>query len=141
MLRMRRLDTNWAASRSDRLSSGVIVLALLCAFSFGAIVKAATADPSYHTNCIGHGFIEGGAPNDGSFFSRVDDGCNSTYRECSIYSYGTYRGGTTAVLSSGICSAWSRSFGEYTECAGAAYTSASGVFSAHFHYPQSRCWS
>jgi hypothetical protein len=116
------------------------MLALLCAFSFGAIVRVATADSSYHVTCVGHGFVEGGSPSDGSFFSRVDDGCNSNYRECAVYSYGTWRGGTTTVLNT-LCSAWSRSFGEYTECAGAAYTYDQGVFSAHFHYPQSRCWS
>jgi hypothetical protein len=119
----------------------VILLALLCAFSFGAIVRVATADSSYHSTCgVGHGFVEGGSPTDGSFFARVDEGCGSNYRECSIYSYGVWRG-TTATLGATLCSAWSRSFGDYTECAGAAYSYDPPAFSSHFHYPQSRCWS
>ncbi|WP_445148569.1 hypothetical protein [Baekduia sp. Peel2402] len=116
----------------------MIMLALLCAFSFGAIVRVATADPSYHTNCVGHGFLEGADYTDGSFFARVDDGCNSGYHECAIYSYGVWRGGT-ATGPAGICNAWSRNYGNYTECAGSAYTYASGLFSGHFHYAPNRC--
>jgi hypothetical protein len=125
-------------TRSDRLSFGVLLLALLCAFSFGAIVRAAMADPSYHVNCVGHGFIEGGSQTDGSFFSRVDDGCNSPNRTCGIYSYNAYRGSATAY-GNAICQAWSRTFGDYTECAGTAYTYSANVFSAHFHYAPNRC--
>jgi len=135
---MSRNGSNWAATRSDRLSFGVILLALICAFSFGAIVRVATADPSYHTNCVGHGFLEGADYTDGSFFARVDDGCSSDYHECAIYSYGVWRGGT-ATGPSGICNAWSRNYGNYTECAGSAYTYARYVFSAHFHYAPNKC--
>jgi hypothetical protein len=125
-------------TRNDRLPFGVLVLALLCAFSFGVIVRVATADSSYHVTCVGHGFIEGGSQTDGSFFSRVDDGCGSTYRICGIYSYNTWRGDQDAHGNT-ICNAWSRDFGNYTECAGSAYTYDQGVFSAHFHYAPNRC--
>lgn len=114
------------------------MLALLCAFSFGAIVRVATADPSYHTNCVGHGFLEGADMNDGSFFSRVDDGCGSDFHECSIYSYGVLRGTQTSGGSS-LCNGWSRAFGNYTECAGSAYTYARYVFNPHFHYAPNKC--
>lgn len=126
-------------TRNDRLSFGVLVLALLCAFSFGAIVRVATADPSYHVTCVAHGFLGGDYPTDGSFFSRVDDGCSAPYRDCGIYSYGVYRGDQW-VGPGTLCSAWSRSFGDYTECAGSAYTYDQGVFSAHFHYAPNRCF-
>ena len=78
-------------TKSDGLSRGIVLLVLLCAFSFGAIVKVALAD-SYHVTCVGHGFVEGGSQTDGSFFSRVDAGCGSTYRTCAIYSYNTTAG-------------------------------------------------
>ena len=65
---------------------GIVLLALLCAFSFGAIVKVALAD-SYHTTCVGHGFVAGGSQTDGSFFARVEPGCSANYRTCAIYSY------------------------------------------------------
>jgi hypothetical protein len=126
-------------SKSNGLSFGVLLLALLCAFSFGAIVRVATADVSYHVNCVGHGFVGGDAPNDGSFFARVDGGCGSPYRECAIYSYGVWRGGQSASATT-ICNSWSRTWGEYTECAGSAYAYSQGVFSAHFHYAPNRCF-
>lgn len=138
MLRMTRNGSTWVGKRSDQLSFGVILLALVCAFSFGAIVKVATADPSYHVNCVGHGFIEGDSQTDGSFFARVDDGCGSDYHECSIYSYGVFRGGT-ATGANGICSAWSRWYGNYTECAGSAVVYARYVFSSHPHYAPNKC--
>lgn len=139
MLRMRKETSISLGSGSDGLSFGVLLLALLCAFSFGAIVRVATADTSYHVTCVGHGFIGGDYPTDGSFFSRVDDGCNSNSRTCAIYSYNNYRGGETAYLGA-ICSAWSMAFGIYTECAGSAFTSDPGVFSAHQHYAPNRCF-
>jgi hypothetical protein len=43
-------------TESNRLSFGLVLLALLCAFSFGAIVKVATAD-SYHVTCVAHGIV------------------------------------------------------------------------------------
>jgi hypothetical protein len=127
----------WVTTKSDGLSRGIVLLALLCAFSFGAIVKVALAD-SYHVTCVGHGFVEGGSQTDGSFFARVDAGCGSSSRTCSIYSYNTLRGGQTALLST-TCNAWSRDFGDYTECAGSAETYDPGVFSDHFHYAPNWC--
>ncbi len=126
--------------RSDRPSFGVLLLALLCAFSFGAIVRVATAGTSYHQTCVWHGFLDGASPSDGSWFARVEGGCNPGTRDCAIYSYGVWRGSSTA-WSGSLCNAWSRSFGDYTECAGSARLSADGVFSTHYHYPEpeNRC--
>jgi hypothetical protein len=125
-------------TESNGLSTGLVVLALICAFSFGAIVRAATAD-SYHVTCVAHGFVEGGSQTDGSYFSRVDPGCGSTVRGCDIYSYNTYRGGQTAYGAGTTCNVWSREFGDYTECAGAAYLYDPAAFSSHFHYAPNRC--
>jgi hypothetical protein len=124
-------------TKSDGLSRGIVLLALLCAFSFGAIVKAALAD-SYHVTCVGHGFVEGGSQTDGSFFSRVDAGCGSSYRTCAIYSYNTIRGSSTAY-DSGTCNSWSLDFGNYTECAGSARVYDAGVFSDHTHNAPNWC--
>jgi hypothetical protein len=122
---------------SNRLPFGLVVLALVCAFSFGAIIKVATAS-SYHVTCVAHGFVEGGSQTDGSYFARVDSGCGSTWRTCAIYSYNSYRGAQIAY-NSGVCNAWSRDFGDYTECAGSADVYDPGVFSDHFHYAPNWC--
>jgi hypothetical protein len=124
-------------TKSDGISRGIVLLALLCAFSFGAIVKVALAD-SYHVTCVAHGFVEGGSQTDGSFFGRVDNGCGSSYRSCSIYSFNTFRGGQTAY-GAAICNTWSRDFGDYTECAGSVAVYDQGVFSAHAHYAPNWC--
>jgi hypothetical protein len=127
----------WMTMKSDGLSRGIVLLALLCAFSFGAIVKAALAS-SYHVTCVGHGFVEGGNQTDGSFFSRVDPGCGATYRTCAIYSYNVFRGSET-TWDSTTCNAWSLDFGSYTECAGSAQVYDAGVFSDHTHYAPNWC--
>lgn len=124
-------------TKSDGLSRGIVLLALLCAFSFGAIVKVALAD-SYHVTCVGHGFIEGGSQTDGSFFGRVDSGCGSSVRYCDIYSYNTVRGMQTSYGTT-LCNVWSRDFGDYTECAGSVYVGDPGVFSDHYHYAPNWC--
>src|SRR4051812_43058007 len=62
------------------LSRGVLLLALLCAASFGAIVRVALAVDNYHVTCVEHGFYGGASTTDGSFFSRVDSGCSTTYK-------------------------------------------------------------
>ncbi|MCW2993924.1 MAG: hypothetical protein JWQ18_1419 [Conexibacter sp.] len=124
-------------TKSDGFSRGIVLLALLCAFSFGAIVKVALAD-SYHVTCVAHGFVGGDSPTDGSFFARIDNGCGSTYRTCSIYSYNTYRGGQTAY-GAAICNAWSEDFGGYTECAGSVHVYDQGVFSDHTHTAPNWC--
>ena len=124
-------------TNSDRLSFGLVVLALICAFSFGAIVKVATG-ASYHVACVAHGYVEGGSQTDGSYFARVDPGCGSTWRTCAIYNYNTYRGAQIAY-DSGTCNAWSRDFGNFTECAGSADVYDPGVFSDHFHYAPNWC--
>jgi hypothetical protein len=120
------------------LPVGVVLLALLCAVAFGAMVHVAFA-VSYHTTCVGHGFEPGGSQTDGSFFSRVDNGCSSTWRECAIYSGGSYVGSQVAADSYSVCSAWSRDFGNFTECASTAHTNNPGVFSDHVHTAPNWC--
>jgi hypothetical protein len=117
---------------------GVFLLALLAAFSFGAIVRTAFA-VDYHTTCVGHGFVSGSDPSDGSFFSRVETGCSSTYRTCDIYTGGVWQGGQTTPNSNTTCNAWSRDFGSLSECNSTAHVYNQGVFSAHVHTPNNYC--
>jgi hypothetical protein len=120
------------------ISRGVLLLALLCAISFGAILTVAHAT-AYHVTCVGHGFEPGGSATDGSFFSRVDPGCSSTYRVCGLYSNGSFDGSQAAFDGSSICSAWSRDFGNFSECNSTAHVSDPGVFSDHTHLPDNYC--
>ncbi len=94
-------------------------------------VARATA---YHTTCVPHGFYEGGSPNDGSWFARVNAGCSSTARYCYIYANGVQQGGQGAFDLGTMCNTWSRDFsGSLNECTGAAGTNDPGVFSFHLH--------
>lgn len=114
----------------------LILLALSCAFSFGAIVKYAFA-VDYHVTCVGHGFVSGSNPTDGSFFSRVESGCGSANRFCYIYVSGTFVGGLgTGALA---CNAWSRDYGNYTECHATSHTELVGQFPEHTHKPVNWC--
>jgi hypothetical protein len=114
------------------------VLAVLAAFAFGALVHVAAAD-HYHTNCVGHGFVHGSSTTDGSFFSRVETGCSSTYRRCSIYSGGVWRGEEITPNTGTTCNAWSNSFGSYSECGSYANVYDQDVFSAHNHLAHNWC--
>ncbi len=102
------------------------------------MVHIARADNT-HVTCVLHGFVSGGSQTDGSFFARVYPGCGSSYRQCSIYSYSTLRGYDTIYDTTSTCSSWSLSFGNYTECAGAAGTDDPGVFSSHSHAAPNQC--
>ena len=129
------------SSRSDstkRRSTPLLVLALVCSFSFGAIVRVAVAD-HYHTACVGHGFVHGNYTTDGSFYGRVESGCGSTLRTCHLYTWGSYIGGQTVTGSTATCNAWSRSFGDFTECASTAHVESYGVFSNHVHKAHNWC--
>jgi hypothetical protein len=118
---------------------GVLVLAALCAFSFGYLVKVATADP-YHTTCVGHGITQGGSLTDGSFFSRIEAGCSATYRYCGVgVSPLGVIGSQEAYGSVATCNAWSRDFGDYTECHGYADVYNQGIFSEHNHVAANWC--
>ena len=120
------------------LPVGVVLLALLCAISFGAMVRVAFG-ASYHVTCVGHGFEEGGSQTDGSFFSRIEAGCSSSYRVCGIYSGGVFEGSQSVFDTTTTCSAWSRDFGNFTECASTAHTNNPGVFSDHVHTAPNWC--
>lgn len=114
------------------------LLASVCAFSFGAVVTVAYASSHYHVSCVGNGFVHGDSTTDGSFFSRVESGCSSATRSCTLFVSGSYIG---QILTSGssTCNLWSRTYGNYSECAGMARVRFDGVFSEHDHYANNRC--
>lgn len=120
-----------------RLSRDLLLLCVFCAFSFGAIVHVALAT-SYHTTCVGHGFVSGSSQTDGSFFSRVEVGCGSTYRRCQIYTGGTHMA-TEVAYDSTTCNLWSNSIGSLSECNSSAHVYNQGVFSDHFHLAPNWC--
>jgi hypothetical protein len=117
-------------------SFGVLLLALLCAASFGAIVRVAVAGDNFHapTCGIGHGFVSGSSATDGSFFSRMEPGCNSTERYCGVLAFGGEVGYVTTYGTTGTCNAWSRTWGNFDECtSGARVASYPGIISMHDH--------
>jgi hypothetical protein len=122
-------------TRERRMTPLLIGLALICAVSFGAIVKLAFAD-DYHVTCVGHGFLNGASTTDGSFFSRVENGCGAGWRSCDLYVSGVHLGGIT---SSGSCNAWSRTYGDYTECHGTSHTEFTPYFNDHVHKSSNWC--
>lgn len=121
-----------------RRRTPLIVLALICSFSFGAIARVAVAD-HYHTNCVGHGFVHGNYLTDGSFYGRVEPGCGSSLRNCHLYTWGSYIGGQTVTGTTAMCNAWSWSFGSFTECASTAHVDSRYVFSGHVHKAHNWC--
>lgn len=127
------------ATRPDeprRLRGGLVALVLACAFSFGAIVELALAD-DYHVNCVGHGFLQGASQTDGSFFSRVEAGCGSGARDCDLFTWGSFVGGLTTTVST--CNAWSRDWGDYTECASTSHTEFQPYSNEHVHKASDWC--
>jgi hypothetical protein len=127
------------ADEGRRLTTPLLLLVVLCAFSFGAIVRIAIADVSFHTTCVGHGFVHGDELSDGSFFARVDPGCSSTFRTCDLYTYGFFDGGQAVSGTNSYCNAWSRNFGEVSECASTAHVYDAGVFASHIHKASNWC--
>jgi hypothetical protein len=121
-----------------RLTAPLLLLALVCSFSFGAIVRIAVAD-HYHITCVGHGFVHGDSPGDGSFFARVDGGCGSMLRKCDLYTSGSWDGGQTVTGPSATCTAWSIEFGSFSECASTAHVESDGVFASHVHKAHNWC--
>lgn len=126
-----------APHSTHRFSRGLAILCLLSAFSFGAIVKLAFGD-SYHVTCVGHGFVSGADPNDGSFFAQVDAGCGTTYRHCALYTSGIQIGYVDGYFNTS-CSMWSRSFGDFSECHSSAHVADPGAFNEHVHLPANWC--
>jgi hypothetical protein len=111
---------------------------LFSAFSFGAITKVAVGE-HWHSNCVAHGFVHGDSTTDGSFFSRVEAGCGSTSRRCEIYNWGSFVGSISVGGTTTTCNAWSRNYGDYTECASTAHVYSSGVFNEHIHKAHNWC--
>jgi hypothetical protein len=118
---------------------GVLLLAALCAFSFGMVVKTAMAS-SYHTTCVGHGIVQGGSLTDGSYFSRIEAGCSATYRWCGVgVSPSGVVGAQEAYGNVDTCNAAARDFGDFTECHGYADVYNAGIFSEHNHLASNWC--
>lgn len=116
----------------------MLLLAVACAFSFGAIAQIARAD-HYHVNCVGHGFVHGSNPNDRLFYAETDAGCGSTSRSCYLYTNGSLDGGFTVGGTTATCIAQSTSFGSYSECNSTAHVAAYGVFADHVHKAHNWC--
>jgi hypothetical protein len=121
-----------------RLTMPLLLLVLVCSFSFGALVRVAFAE-HYHTNCVGHGFVHGDSLTDGSFYGRVEPGCGSRLRTCDLYTSGSFIGGQIVTGTTATCSAWSRSYGSFTECASTTHVASSGVFAEHVHLASNWC--
>jgi hypothetical protein len=121
-----------------RLTTPLLLLVLVCCFSFGALVRIAFA-VSYHTTCVGHGFVHGNSLTDGSFYGRVEPGCGSTLRTCKLYTSGSFDGGQVVTGTTATCTAWSRDYGSFTECASTTHVESSGVFSDHTHLATNWC--
>lgn len=120
-------------ANQQRMSVGLVILVLFAAFSFGAIVRIAVADP-YHVTCVGHGFVAGASDSDGSFFARVEHGCSSTNRTAEIRQYGSFVGSVSQYDLGSDASAWSRNYSlNLVECASAAHLTNSAAFSPHAH--------
>ena len=121
-------------SHRTGLSHGVLLLALLCAVSFGAIVRVALAGDNNHVACVEHGFYSGGSNTDGSFFGRVYQGCSSTDRYCGLLNNGSLFGAEEVFDAGSTCNAWSRTFSlSINECTASARVKDIGVFTQHDH--------
>jgi hypothetical protein len=121
-----------------RLTRPLLLFVLVCSFAFGGLVRVAFAD-HYHTNCVDHGFVHGNSLTDGSFYGRVEPGCGSTLRTCDLYTSGAFVGGQIVTGTTATCTAWSRDFGSFTECASTTHVASSGVFGEHVHAASNWC--
>jgi len=125
----------------DQCISSATVKALVLALS--ALALALTTSPSaaqaveYHTTCVGHGWVAGASPSDGSAFSRIETGCGTTTRSCDLYNWGTFKGGQ--ATSTTTCNAWLPDYCACTECASYAKLTFSAAFSQHNHTPDGYC--
>lgn len=124
-------------TETRRLTPTLLAFVLVCAFSFGAIVKLAFAD-DYHVACVGHGFMHGGSQTDNYFYARVEAGCGTTWRSCDLYVSGSYIGGLTTLTGS-QCTAASMNYGNYTECHGTAHLTYPPYFGEHVHKASNWC--
>lgn len=131
-----RLLDRW---RHGRLIKIAALLAGALVFTSASATSSTTTAQAveYHTNCVGHGWVAGASHSDGSAFSRVEAGCDSSIRTCKLYNYGTYLGGSSSTTT--LCSAWLRDYGNYTECASYAKVAYPAVFSEHNHTPDDYC--
>jgi len=127
-----------SGASARRLTTPLLLLVLVCSFSFAAIARVAFAD-HFHISCVPHGFVHGNSTTDESFYARVDAGCGSTVRTCKLYTSGALIGAQTVTGSTATCLVWSIDFGHFTECASTAHVASSGVFAEHVHKAHNWC--
>src|SRR4051794_15467633 len=109
-------------SHRTGLPRGILLLAVLCAVSFGAIVRVALAGDNHHVSCVDHGFYSGASNNDSSFYARIAAGCSSSNRYCGVLDNGSQFGHEQVYDTTSICNAWSRSFSSIVnECTAGAH--------------------
>ncbi|MEA2494929.1 MAG: hypothetical protein QOJ29_2840 [Thermoleophilaceae bacterium] len=119
---------------SRNLALGAVIAAVA---GFGS---QAAIGSHYHTTCVGNGFVHGDSTTDGSFHSRVESdgvtgGCGDGSRVCTLYTWGSYRGGSTAWDPT-TCNFW---VGSGTECASEAHVDFNGAWASHVHYAHNWC--
>ncbi|HEV3001563.1 MAG TPA: hypothetical protein VGW75_12550 [Solirubrobacteraceae bacterium] len=122
-------------SSGPRVQRGVLLLATLAAFAFGAVIKVASAS-HYHTNCNGHGLVHGNSTSDSAYHSRVEGGpCQRTSR-CDVGQFGnivSYGGAAAGVTCDNFLSGYG------PECYGNAWTRLTDAFDYHRHDAHSPC--
>lgn len=124
----------------DRRTSLALVKALtLLAVIAACVLLAPTSGQAveYHTTCVGHGWVAGSSPSDGSAFSRIETGCGTTTRTCDLYNWGTFKGGMST--STTLCNVWLPDYCACTECASYAKLTFPAAFSQHNHTPDGYC--
>lgn len=112
----------------------------VAAFGIGATVVCAlvftsvSAANHYHTNCVGHGYVQGSSNTDDAFHARVEAGCgNPGSKICILRKNGATI--SSASVGAGVnqtCNTFSNYGGnEETSWASVDFN---GVFSSHDHY-------
>lgn len=122
-----------------------VLIALLAAFVFGLVIKAAFA-VEYHTvSGLPHGWVGGESASDGSFFARADGRGTGLGSVCYIdsadhpFPSSPTRGYTLEFAA--LCNAWSNDFftDSPTECHWRAYVGNGSPVAVHHHVADNYC--
>lgn len=121
----------------------VPLLALLSAFFFGAVIKAAFGAHYHAADCSGvtgyayHGFVHGNSTTDNYMHSRVRDTCGRDDKYCEAGSVGsTYYG--YDLTNDSTCDFFTNMY-PYRECTGYAYVYYLHQIGPHNHYAHNPC--
>lgn len=136
-----------SAGQSRVRHRGVVLLVLLAATAFSAIISAAVAGHWHNYACGGscsiyHGFVHGSSTTDGSYFARINDHAPDRYAywsDCWVYGNYTIVSFDEGATGAG-CNAWTGSVGFYNEQSGAlarvhSYDTPGSAIPEHNHYP------